>query len=229
MSFDHLAPIYHVLEALAFGRTLDVVREQFAGDLENRDRILLAGEGTGRFLRALTKINPESRIDCLDSSAAMLRHASDGFNSKLLTRIAFIDADLLQWKPEGSYDAIVTNFFLDCFAESDQQQVVEKLAQCASPDAMWLIAEFAIPSNRFAALLAQAAIGLMYLFFRLTTNISASRLVNYQPALEAGGFTLTKRATRLGGFVISEVWKRGKDLTLIGVGFGSAGAANAAK
>ena len=228
MSFDHLAPIYRVLEALAFGRTLDVAREQFAGDLEHRDRILLAGEGTGRFLRALTKINPESRIDCLDSSAAMLRRAFDGFDSKSLTRIAFIDADLLQWKPEGSYDAIVTNFFLDCFAESDQQQVVEKLARCASPDSTWLITEFAIPPNRIASLLARAAIGLVYLFFRLTTNISASRLVNYQPALEAGGFTLTKRAPRLGGFVISDVWQRSKDSTLIGVGFSSTGAANPA-
>src|SRR5260370_4963884 len=51
--FDLVAPLYPVLERWIFGRRLDGARMAFYDAVLQSDRILLVGEGNGRFLRSL--------------------------------------------------------------------------------------------------------------------------------------------------------------------------------
>jgi len=61
--FDLVAPIYPALECLVFGMLLDDARQAFFDKVLEADRILLVGEGNGRFLKSLI-------ARCFDESEA---------------------------------------------------------------------------------------------------------------------------------------------------------------
>jgi len=72
MRFDAIAPHYGWLERATAGSLLQRCRTAFLAELAGAQRILLLGEGRGRFLFELLKSNPNARVTCLDASARML-------------------------------------------------------------------------------------------------------------------------------------------------------------
>ena len=62
MSFDTLAPIYRPLEAVLAGGVLQLCRTSFLAESVDRRRALILGEGPGRFLVELLRINPSIEV-----------------------------------------------------------------------------------------------------------------------------------------------------------------------
>ena len=85
----------------------------------------------------------------------------------------------------------ITHFLLDCFESEKLELIVGKLAETAREDAVWLIADFTLPKERFARAHATLWLRVMYAFFRLTARIKAKKLVDPTPYLEARGFIRT--------------------------------------
>src|SRR5258707_2745030 len=73
--FDLVAPLYPVLERWIFGRRLDGARMAFYDAVLQSDRILLVGEGNGRFLRSLLARKIGGCGTVVEKSRAMLRLA----------------------------------------------------------------------------------------------------------------------------------------------------------
>lgn len=207
MSFDTLAPFYRAMEFLAAGGKLQQCRTAFLGDIPAPCRILLAGEGHGRFLPDCVARFPQAHVTVIDSSTGMLKIARRGVTSG---NVEFLQADISKWQgPLGSYDLIVTHFFLDCFPPDELSLVVSRLATFATPDAHWLIADFQIPQNRAAALRSRVILMLLYSFFRLVTGLRAKSLASPDPHLEKAGFTHHRHIDRDWGLLKSEWWRRG--------------------
>ena len=121
----------------------------------------------------------------------------------------FIHLDILGWHPtKERYDLLVTNFFLDCFSEAELRQVVVRMAEAASEDAQWLIADFQIPSRGWSKIRAQVIHALMYAFFRPATKLSARRLVEPAPFLNAAGFACLESRRFDCGLLGAELWER---------------------
>lgn len=196
MSFDALAPVYRGLETLVFGNALQRARTEFLPELASCRNVLVVGEGNGRFVHSLAVTNPHIRITCVEQSAEMIRLA------RCKADVEFVHSKIENARLERSYDVIVTNFFLDCFTESELPQIVQKLAADAQSSAIWLVAEFT-PAKR-----GKLLVWLMYRFFRVTTRISASRLPNYAPLLEQHGFRCEQRRFFYAGIVSAELWRR---------------------
>jgi hypothetical protein len=72
MSFDAIAPHYRWLERVTAGSLLQRCRTQFIHEIKGAQSVLLLGEGRGRFLTELVRINPDAQITCVDASARML-------------------------------------------------------------------------------------------------------------------------------------------------------------
>jgi Trans-aconitate methyltransferase len=72
MNCDRLARWYRWAEYGAFGRALEKRRFYFLDTLSAPRRVLMLGEGDGRFLQALARRHPGAVIDYVDSSARML-------------------------------------------------------------------------------------------------------------------------------------------------------------
>jgi hypothetical protein len=132
------------MEQLSAGNLLQRVRTAWLEALQGRQRILSAGEGHGRFASACAARFPDASLTCLESSAGMRARAQRRFGAH---PVHWVTEPVLDWKPEGTYDAIVTCFFLDCFPQPMLDQVVAHLASAAAPDAVWLLADFAPPGR----------------------------------------------------------------------------------
>lgn len=211
MSFDRLAPHYDWMEAVLAGHRLQRARVAWLEALRDRRSILTVGEGHGPFAAACAQRFPSARLTCVDASAGMLAQARRRASRAGVTpeRVSWIQASLPGWTPPaGTFDAIVTHFFLDCFPPEELASVVAALGRAATPDALWLVADFAAPARGPARWRAKAVHGLMYSFFRFATKLPARRLTPPDEALRAQGFTLAGRRTWNWGLLQSDLWTR---------------------
>jgi ubiquinone/menaquinone biosynthesis C-methylase UbiE len=208
MSFDHLAPHYDWLESLTAGARLQRARTAWLPALEGCRRILSVGEGHGRFAGACASAYQDTELTCVEASPAMLARAQRRQQGRP-ARIRWQQSDIFSWQPDGSYDAIVTCFFLDCFAPDELQRVVDKLAGCASARAKWIVADFAIPASGLARRRAQLVHALMYGFFRRVARLSARHVTPPDSLLRAAGFSLEARKQWEWGLIRADLWQRG--------------------
>jgi ubiquinone/menaquinone biosynthesis C-methylase UbiE len=212
VNFDRVAPVYRCLETLTFGGALQRARTCLIHQLAPPRRVLICGEGNGRFLCQLLRVHPAIDIDCVDSSSKMLdlakrrvlRTYPDSF-----ARVCFIHEDIRNWCSENSHDLIVTHFFFDCFPREEAQSIAAKLAAAATSNAFWLISDFVVPRRGFIARLhARIWLRLMYFFFRSATRISANELIDPTPWLEGNGFRRIAQKISRAGMVKSECFAR---------------------
>jgi len=205
---DSIARWYRRLEYIGFGRELERRRTAFLGDAADARRILVMGEGDGRFLAALVEQNPEAEIDYVDLSERMLDLAFMRVG-KCGGRVRFAQTDArTDSLPCAAYDLIVTHFFLDCFDESDAARVVRKIAEAALPRARWMVSEFRQPGSGWRAVWARAWLRVLYLFFKITTGLKTSRLIDHRPLLQWEGFRLARTESARFGLLVSELWIR---------------------
>jgi ubiquinone/menaquinone biosynthesis C-methylase UbiE len=212
VNFDRVAPHYRWLETIAFGTALQRARTFFLGEVGIVERVLIVGEGNGRFLLELLRACPGARVDCVEASAAMIELARQRLERNLpeaIARVYFIHSTIEEWlAPECRYNLIVTHFVLDCFPLRPLEDVIAKLARAATPAATWLLADFDYPSAPVRRRCTRLWIAAMYLFFRAFAGVEARILSVPGPFLRLHGFSCVQRKTFQGGMVKSEVWKR---------------------
>lgn len=200
-SFDLLAKPYRWLESLSFGPYLWRTRLTYLEALSPARRVLLAGEGDGRFLAALQRRFPHLEIHYLDSSPAMLAQAQAHCPQATFHCASLPESPL----PRAHYDAIVTHFFLDCFTAQSLPLVIKRLAEAATPKALWIVSDFQATPHWWGRLV----VALLYRCFRLLTGLQAQHLVDYRPYLAAAGFRRVAQRSRLSSLLGAELWERG--------------------
>lgn len=209
VNFDLIARPYQWLEYLSFGPWLGRCRSAQLEHLAGAQHALLLGDGDGRFLARLLAANPTLTADVVDSSHSMLRlldRRVRRFGLQARRRISLHHADALGWSPSGSYDLIVSHFFLDCFYPHQLEQLFDRLLPHLRPGAHWVISEFAIPRNAAAAYLAGGLIGLLYRSFGLLTGLPVRALPDYTHSLLRRGFVPCRDRRYLAGLLCSQLW-----------------------
>ena len=206
MNFDRLAPHYRWLEAITFGTRLQEARVAFLRQIDLPRRVLVIGEGNGRFLQEFVATYPQAKVDCIEASSGMIALAQDRIGR---AGVRFLKQDIRTVAlPSACYDLLVTHFVLDCFPETVVREIVGRLARAATPVANWLLADFDEPASGWRRRHAKCWIWLMYKFFRLTTRIDAQRLVDPSVLLTESGFNCRSRRSIRCGMVKSEWWSR---------------------
>ncbi len=203
-NFDPVARWYRWLEYAAFGRALERCRFALLPALEDARRVLILGEGDGRFLQKLLSINSTARIDIVEASAVMLRLARGRLSDDQAMRVEFHLADARNWDfPEAEYDAIVTCFFLDCFTPKTLADLMPRITASAKPDACWLLSEFEDPST----VRSRVWLASMHAFFRATTNLEARQLGPFADLIAESGWENTRRMTFADGSMSAGIWR----------------------
>ncbi|MBL9203744.1 MAG: class I SAM-dependent methyltransferase [Opitutaceae bacterium] len=206
MNFDRLAPHYEWMETFIAGNRLQRARTCWLEELRGRQRVLSVGEGHGRFSKSFVARFPESEVTVLEASERMLtcaqRHLSPA------AHVRWHHGNVLSWNTDLPFDAIVTCFFLDCFPPDLLATVVERLARCSAPDAVWLVVDFSLPARGLARWRARAVHGLMYTFFRLVVDLPARRLTPPDELLRGHGFELAARREFEWGLLRADLWRR---------------------
>jgi SAM-dependent methyltransferase len=211
MSFDRLAKHYRWMEFVLAGKRLQRCRTAFLRQALGSKRVLIVGEGNGRFLAECRRALGMAEIMCVDGSARMLGLARERMRRLGLSadHIEFVHTDALAWRPpENTFDLIVTHFFLDCFRAEQVERLVGVLAAAAKRDATWLLADFGVPAGGLGRYRALMIHRLMYLFFRVATGLPAQRLIEPDAFLERHGFRLRERELSEWGLLHSDRWER---------------------
>jgi SAM-dependent methyltransferase len=194
------------MEFFAAGGKLQRCRVEFLKEIPIPGRILLAGEGHGRFLPECLQRFPDAEIIVVDSSRRMLDIARRKVKS---AKVEFIHADMLDWQaPTVPFDLVVTHFFLDCMTADELALVVEKLGLAASPQATWLLADFEHAARGPARWRTQVIVTMLYGFFRMVSGLRARELVSPDRLLKTAGFRRKARRTYDWNLLKSEWWTR---------------------
>jgi SAM-dependent methyltransferase len=211
VSFDLLAPHYRWMESVLAGGLLQRCRLAWLEEVSDARRVLIVGEGNGRFLSACAQRMPEARFTVVDSSRGMLSQAEARWRRAggRSENLSLIHAALPGWTSQaGAYDLVATHFFLDCFPESTLHAVVAKLADAATTDARWLLSDFEVPETGAARLRARLVLAVAYAFFRVATRLPATRLIPPDQAMLNAGFIRERRCTFNASLLKSELWRK---------------------
>jgi len=195
------------MEWLLAGGKLQRCRTTFLDTLPTVRHALLLGEGNGRFLREFLRKQPTARVTCVDASPRMLKEARRRVHAD--AGVAFVCCDVTEWElPQGEFDLVVSNFFLDCFRPEQIELIAEKISAALTEDARWLIADFCEPRRGWRKWRARMILQTMYWFFRRATDLPANRLTAPDAILTCHGFELQARRTFEWGLLQSDLWVR---------------------
>ena len=207
MNADRLARVYRWVEYAAFGLALERCRFAHLGALAGATRVLVLGEGDGRFVARLLRENRGARVEVVESSKEMLRVARGRVGED--ERVRWLQADAVRGPlPEGPFDAVVTHFFLDCFGEAEAARVVREAARRLEPGGVWVISEFCDGGRGWRGVHARAWLWAMYRFFAATTGLRARRLPGWEGMLREAGLRREARVEERWGLVVGEVWRK---------------------
>lgn len=192
MNCDPIARWYRWMEYGAFGGALRRRREAFLFELGNPQRVLVLGDGDGRFLQSFAALYPEARIDAVDVSEKMIELARARAD-----RVAYHLADAREFIFDTEYDLAVAHFFFDCFEEEELSAMLKRIHTKS-----WLISEFR--NTRWS----WPVLRVLYFFFRVMTGLGTRSLPDHSAILERLGFRVEKEQRALGGLLASEAWVR---------------------
>jgi ubiquinone/menaquinone biosynthesis C-methylase UbiE len=200
MSFDLIASFYPLLEQIVFGSTLSQARRFFAGRVTEGNKILLIGEGNGRFLFEMVRQASSGSFTVVDSSTRMLAAARRRIATvDRCPRVELIHTDIQEWRsPAGQYDRIVTHFFLDLFTPYSICRIVEKISRLATEDALWVNVDFSCDNENLRQKLLMWA---QYRFFRISAGIEASRLFDSLPYIRQAGWQILEGRSLESGWI----------------------------
>jgi ubiquinone/menaquinone biosynthesis C-methylase UbiE len=207
MNCDGIARWYRTLEYLVFGRALERRRLEYLNDIADARRVLILGDGDGRFTAEFVRRNGEATVEVVDLSAGMMAMARErmGGGSR---NVRFRVGDARSISFEGTYDLVVTHFFLDCFGSDELPALIARVAERCDDGARWVISEFGLPERGVGRIAARMLVRFMYFCFWLTTGLNVKQLPDYASALEEKGFRVVRRRAVLGGLLVSEIRER---------------------
>ena len=190
--YDRLAPFYEGLEYIAFGSALMRARTSLLETLPPLEKVLVLGEGDGRFLKALLETQPRCQVTCVEQSPGMVQRAHARLaKSPSLERVNFTIQDASRFKPEKrSYDAIFTTFFLDCFTEAQLGEALPLWLKGLKRGGLWYYADFQQPNTGLTAIRAKMYLSIMHRFFRWQTGLQPRQLVATAPLFDSHGLSL---------------------------------------
>ena len=165
---------------------------------------MIVGGGTGWLLEPLLANGQPGRVVYLDASARMVALASRRvLKRQLLGTVEFRVGDETTLQPTDQFDTIITPFVLDLFtAQTLRTRLLPRLRTVLKPGGQWLVTDF-VPAAGWGK---KTLIQTMIWFFRLTANIEAHQLADWQSLMAEMDLTLQERSPQLGGLISAEMW-----------------------
>lgn len=200
-NFDSVARIYDSLSNVIFGKAMRRAQTAYLSDIGPDANVLVLGGGTGWLLSELTKVNPTCKVWYIDASAKMIELSKEATQNSA-NEIVFIQGteDLI---PTGrTFDAVITNFYLDLFPQESCISAIRKIRSVIRANGIWLVSDFLNTTWWHSAML-----GVMYRFFKLTCDIEGSALPQWKNLLEENAFTEDKSREFFRGFIKSAVFR----------------------
>ncbi len=180
-SYDGLAAYYAFLERVLFGPTLQRSRVALLPRISHCQRVLILGDGDGRLLRALFSMQGHTfrgRVDVVDWSRSMNLLSAARLTDTESKRVTYHQVDARNFLTTAhGYDAVITPFFLDGFAQDDVKALLGLIWSAVQAEGFWLDVDFRMPARGWRRLRARVWIYLLYKAFKWTAGVQVNQLV----------------------------------------------------
>lgn len=173
VNFDSIAPFYSLGERYFFGEKLNFHRKLFPHTLKISKKILLLGEGRGKFLHFLLEKNNSCEITIIESSKRMTEFIYNVIPRRDRFRVEIKNISIEDYKSDQRFDLICSFFFWDCFSEYHLHRYIPLILDLLENKGYWHSADFIEHSkiNSYQTLKNFIFIRLLYLFFDYTTGL----------------------------------------------------------
>ncbi len=198
--FDLIAPLYDFLARLVFGNVLLNSQTAFLKEIQNGDRVLVLGGGTGRLLEHISADNVV--IDYVEPSTKMIERAK---KRKCSCEVEFHHQRFEVYQSIGQYDVILCPFFLDLFSDPHLNEVLLKVQGLLKPKGKLIVSDF---SSEAKGPYSKLLFKVMHSFFRWAAQIESRELLDHDHFVQAQGFEVMKEASFLNGMVYSRTYVR---------------------
>ena len=200
-NYNHIAFIYDALVRFVFGNQLLQAQRHFFSQLPKDANILFVGGGTGEILPELLSIAKPCLIDYVELSPKMISMAKKKCSQNKY--VHFIQNDFNDFVPSKKYDVVITFFFLDLFKEEKINVLIQKINIALSAEGLWLFTDFV--DRGHYRWYHKVFVKLMYVFFRVFTNVERHKLPNFSEHFTKHSFHTIKVKSFFHGLISSKV------------------------
>lgn len=202
MSLDSIAPVYDSLSRMVYGKSIVTAQQYFLKYIPEGSNVLIMGGGTGWIIDSLFAVNKTCSIVYIEASQKMLQKAQKRVGANDQSRVTFLLQS--EMPSEGSYDVIITNFFLDLFPRHILPQIIQQLKAGIKHNGGWIVTDFVDGGKRWQ----RSLLKLMYWFFRRVSKIEASELPPWQSLLAETGMRKVKTEYFYAGFINTTIYQK---------------------
>lgn len=176
--FDRLVPFYDLLVWVVYGSHIRKAQAYFLNRIPDHSKILILGGGTGWILKALLSDKNSCEVWYVESSSAMILKARKRDTGKNI--IHFITGTEADIPEQIKFDVVITNFFLDMFSDTSNEEIARLVISILSPRSQWHVTDFVSTTVWWQKLLLKV----MYTFFRFTCGIEARELPSWDAIIQ---------------------------------------------
>ena len=125
-----------------FGEKLDFHRRLFPKTLRISDKVLLLGEGRGKFLQFLLNENKTCEVTIVESSKRMAQLIYNLIPRRDRFRVEIKNISIEHYKSDQRFDLICSFFFWDCFSEYQLNRHIPSILKLLCNKGHWHNADF---------------------------------------------------------------------------------------
>jgi ubiquinone/menaquinone biosynthesis C-methylase UbiE len=202
-NYNNSAWFYDSLARLVYGKALVNAQVYLLKHIPSNSKVLIVGGGTGWILDELARIHPSglqvTYVEIAPNMMALSKKRNVGNNQVTFINDAIENVDL-----PADFDIALTPFLLDNFTEESLNNVFSSIAVLLKSNALWLNTSFQLTGKWWQKLLLKS----MFIFFKLTCGIEASKLPGIDKCFEDNGFTLVDQQRFFGEFIGARVYQK---------------------
>jgi len=202
-NYNNSAWFYDGLARLVYGKALVNAQVYLLKHIPENAKILIVGGGTGWILDELTRIHPAglqiTYVEIAPNMMAQSKKRNVGNNQVTFINDAIENADL-----PADFDIALTPFLLDNFTEENLSKVFSSIAVLLKPNALWLNTSFQLTGKWWQQVLLKT----MFVFFKVTCGIEASKLPEIDKCFEEEYFKLIEQESFFGEFIGARVYQK---------------------
>ena len=200
--YDPIASYYDFLSQ-ALGKPYRESKTLFLEMLEEGDKVLYLGGGTGRNLPViLERIGESGKIIYIEAASRMIEQAEKSIPLNPGSRVIFLHQSDFSAIPLESFDVVITQYLLDILPDEDIDQLFQQITKRTDKRSRWVFVDFFEVSGK------RWLVKLMIRFFRFFTGNPRKDLPNYEDYFIKNGWQIYDRKSLDKGFIQGWLLKR---------------------
>jgi ubiquinone/menaquinone biosynthesis C-methylase UbiE len=202
-NYNNSAWFYDSLARLVYGNALINAQVYLLKRISSNLKILIVGGGTGWILEEITRLYASglqiTYVEIAPDMMAQSKRRNVGNNQVTFINDAIESVDLPK-----DFDIALTPFLLDNFTEENLNKIFSSIAALLKPKAFWLNTSFQLTGKWWQQVLLKT----MFIFFKVTCGIEASKLPGIDQCFEENSFKLIEQQSFFGDFIGAKIFKK---------------------